>query len=302
MYTYVSLHRNTFDPGDPSQSEIGRHFDSCDDGRNRLRASLQKNTSYVLVVTTIYENTTSAFSIVSEGEAALRCTRLGKCHCLKLRKINENIEPSRLVFPSVVHSSYSSKLNTSNAAYFHEVCGRETHYYVASRINVSFSGRYSFSSNSSLETNDYLYQHSFDPVNPCHNQILKAKFSWGFAFFPIQSFLQKDTVYILLVTTTTERVMTAFSILTKGVAHVTFTNHDQGEFDVTLSRRVLAIVPSMIVKANSLSFSCSLFLRVSVKLLFKADYQYFNVFCRQMRHKELLLSSPTDRCICLWPL
>ena len=210
MSTDVSLYENAFDPVDPSQNRIGRNFYSCGDGRYRLHASLQKNTTYILVVTTLYENTTGTFLILTEGEAAVRFTLL--------------------VFPSVVYSSYSSKLDTSNAAYFHEVCGTQTHYYVALRMNVSISAHYGLTTNSSVEMNGYLYQHSFDPVNPCHNQISKAKFSWGFTFFPIQSFLQKDTVYILLVTTTAERVTNAFTLVSKGVAHLTFT--DQGEFEI----------------------------------------------------------------------
>ena len=210
MSTDVALYENEFNLVDPSQNQIARNSERCGDGGHRLHAFLQKNTTYILVVTTIYENTTGAFSIFIKGEAAARFTRL--------------------VFPSVVYSTHSSKLNTTNAAYFHEVCGTETHHYVALRINVSMSAHYAFSSNSSKGTNGYLYQHSFDPVNPCHNQIAEASFLWGYIVFPLQSFLQKDTDYILLVTTTAEQLTTAFSILTKGVAHVTFT--DQGEFEI----------------------------------------------------------------------
>ena len=234
MRTDVYLHQNTFDPVDPFQNIIGIDFERCGtgDGQRRLHGFLQKDTSYVLVVTTLHENATGAFSIVSEGKAAVRFTRLGKCHCLELRKMNENTEPSRLVCPSVVYSSYSSKLDTSNAAYFHEVCGTETHYYVALRINVSISGQYAFANNGSLQMNGYLYQHSFDPVNPCHNQISEVIFPWGFLVFTLQSFLQKDTVYILLVTTTAEQVTTAFTIVSKGVARTSMIFTDQGEVEV----------------------------------------------------------------------
>ena len=121
-----------------------------------------------------------------------------------------------------VQSTYSSALNGSSETFPRNKWGTSKFYYQALQINVSISEQYGFSSNSSIGTYGYLYQYTFDPMNPSRNLISQNGAGCDNRQFWLQSSLQRDTVYVLVVTTSVEDVMGAFSIVSKGVANLTF--------------------------------------------------------------------------------
>jgi hypothetical protein len=128
----------------------------------------------------------------------------------------------RLDLISTVQSTYSSVLNGSSETFPRDKWGTSKFYYQALQINVSITGQYGFLSNTNISTYGYLYRYTFDQMNPTRNQISQDDAGCDNGQFWLQSSLQKDTVYILVVTTSVEGVMGAFSIVSKGVANLTF--------------------------------------------------------------------------------
>lgn len=79
-------------------------------------------------------------------------------------------------------------------------CSTESTQYEALQINVSASGYYRFSSNSSMDTYGFLYRDTFDPFAPVRNQIARDDDSCGNGQFRLDHFLQKKRAYILVAT------------------------------------------------------------------------------------------------------
>ena len=246
MTIYGWLYRDIFDPVVASSNVMERNLLGCGDGQFELHAFLQKNVTYIVVVSPLYEKTTGNFSIFIRGQATVHFTQLE--------------------FSSIVYSSYSSKLNTSSAAYFLDVCSKKKQYYVALRITVSISDQYVFMSNSSFDLLGYVYKNSFDPANPSHDQIAQEPFFWRVAKFSLQSFLQANTSYVLLLTTLAEGVAGTISIISKGIADLGFTR--EGECDCF----------RLFILNRLTFFRFSLAVRCAVRLLFRADHQFLQVF------------------------
>ena len=72
------LYRGTFELVDPSRNRIIDNDHGCDNGQFQLQASLQKENVYTLVVTTLTEDATGEFLILSKGIANVTFTRLGE--------------------------------------------------------------------------------------------------------------------------------------------------------------------------------------------------------------------------------
>ena len=97
-------------------------------------------------------------------------------------------------------------------------------YYEALQINISASGYYRFSSNSSMDTYGYLYLDTFDPFDPSRNQIAGDDDSCGNEQFRLEYFLQKSETYTLVVTTFLPKDIGAFTVTALSEAHrVNFT-------------------------------------------------------------------------------
>ena len=69
----------------------------------------------------------------------------------------------------------------------------------------------------------YLYRGRFNLIDPSRNLIVGGYDSCSDGQFRLRSFLEKDTVHILVVATRVEGVAGAFSIVSNGVANVIFT-------------------------------------------------------------------------------
>ena len=72
------LYRDTVDPLYHLRNQLVNKFTGGGDRRFRMYASLQANTTYILVVSMGGSNTMGPFSITSEGAASVIFTRLGK--------------------------------------------------------------------------------------------------------------------------------------------------------------------------------------------------------------------------------
>lgn len=198
------LYRDAFDPIDPSLNLIERDSGSCGDGQFRLYTSLQKNITYILVVTPLDGSRVGLFSIFTVGAG--------------------NTTFARLDFSSTVQSTYSSELNTGSATYLRERCGKWTHHYEAVQINVSTSGEYGFSSSSSgMATSGYLYRDTFDALDPSLNQIASDYDSCGNEQFQFRHLLQRSSKYILVMASSYVDTKGTISVVTIGGGNATFT-------------------------------------------------------------------------------
>jgi hypothetical protein len=68
MDTFGSLYKSKFNPINPSENQIKEDDNSGSNGQFNLQHDLQKQMTYILVVTTYRPNVTGSFSIVALGE------------------------------------------------------------------------------------------------------------------------------------------------------------------------------------------------------------------------------------------
>ncbi len=109
---------------------------------------------------------------------------------------------------------YSSVLTMYSSTYCpKDPCSGPLFYYQTILINVTTSGYYSIACNSTMDTYGYLYINSFDSYFPNQNLFSENNNSAGNGQFKFVYFLQPMTVYILVVTTSSENVTGAFSII-----------------------------------------------------------------------------------------
>jgi hypothetical protein len=116
---------------------------------------------------------------------------------------------------------YSSMLNGNSSTYTRTGCGMENYYYEAIQVNIANSGYYTLSSKSNINTYGYLYTNSFIPNDPFMNLFLQNIYGCGINQFKLDTFLQFNTDYILVVTTSTPNVTGPFSILVSGPNNAT---------------------------------------------------------------------------------
>jgi hypothetical protein len=78
MYTYGYLYRDMFDPFNPSRNQIDKDFGSYGNGQFELYRSLQRNATYILVISPMYTGVTGAFSILAMGAVNISFTPFGE--------------------------------------------------------------------------------------------------------------------------------------------------------------------------------------------------------------------------------
>ena len=130
-----------------------------------------------------------------------------------------------LAFPSIVRSTYTSSLNTDSGTYFGDVCGEsKLLYYQALRMNISVFSEYGFLSKSYLGAYGSIYSTAFNPFYLRSNLIVSDEGGCGDGQFWLQAFLHSNTTYIFVVSKSASTVPEKFSIMSKGIGNVSFTN------------------------------------------------------------------------------
>lgn len=75
----------------------------------------------------------------------------------------------RLVYTSLARrNAYFSSLNTTNQIYSRD-CDKEYFYYESIQVKVNTSGYYSFRSDSTMDTYQFIYKITFNPLKPSEN-------------------------------------------------------------------------------------------------------------------------------------
>lgn len=76
LYGYI--YNEAFNPYDPEANLIAKNDDGCDKDQFKLARHLHVNTTYVLVITTIYSNIKGNFSIIIYGPNNIIFNRTSK--------------------------------------------------------------------------------------------------------------------------------------------------------------------------------------------------------------------------------
>ena len=101
----------------------------------------------------------------------------------------------------MIQSSYSSELNNKSSKHTSFNCRPLDHYYEALEINVNTSGFYMFSTESSLNTIGYLYEHEFNPYDSIDNSLARSHDFCDDNQLRITAYLKLNITYILIITT-----------------------------------------------------------------------------------------------------
>ena len=108
---------------------------------------------------------------------------------------------------------YSSALTTTSRTYSLLACGIPNHHYEAVQLDVVTAGYYLLVSNSSIDLHAYIYQDTFDPLNPSsHLRVEKI----GDLGFRLRVFLEGNTTYVLVVTPVIHNHTGPFSLAIEG--------------------------------------------------------------------------------------
>ena len=141
------------------------------------------NISFLLIVTTAQELEQGHFSITVHGPSYV-----------SMQHHSKFTEP-------VVQLNYSSELNNKSPKHTSFNCRQLDHYYEAFEINVSTSGFYIFSTESSLKTIGFLYEHQFNPYDSIDNSLARSDDSCDDNQLRIIAYLKFNITYILIITT-----------------------------------------------------------------------------------------------------
>ena len=101
----------------------------------------------------------------------------------------------------MIQSNYSSELNNKSQKHTSFNCRPLDHYYEAFEINVNTSGFYIFSTESSLNTIVYLYEHQFNPYDSIDNSLDRNDHLCYEDQLRIIAYLKLNITYTLIITT-----------------------------------------------------------------------------------------------------
>ena len=120
---------------------------------------------------------------------------------------------------SVIEWSNSSTL-TKDSQMYSQDCNLESFYYEAFEVKVPENRYYTIWSSADIDTYGYIYETSFDSLNPIENLLIKNGKEGSKNQFKFAIPLYDDTTYILVVTTYSPLVTGDIEIHTLGVKNV----------------------------------------------------------------------------------
>jgi hypothetical protein len=97
-------------------------------------------------------------------------------------------------------------------------------YYETLQMNVAESGSYILWSVSNINTYGYIYKNNFDALKPRENLLLEHNGTCNQEQFKLMIDLEKDTQYVLVMTTYSPYTMGSFSVFISGPDNVSL-NH-----------------------------------------------------------------------------
>ncbi|CAF1216350.1 unnamed protein product [Adineta ricciae] len=198
IYSYI--YEDYFKPVIPSKNLFSQIDQNIRTDQFQLEAPLQKNTKYILVVTTFIPNVTGTFSINVTGPG------IGK-----FNRINVSWKKQAV---------YSSELVINGPIYSRIGCGSINYYYKAIEINVIETGYYIIISEGTFNIYGSVYKNNFQVFDAKVNLLVEDDDSGCDPQFKISILLQKNTTYILVITTSDPNLTGTFSVFIFGPNNV----------------------------------------------------------------------------------
>jgi hypothetical protein len=96
------------------------------------------------------------------------------------------------------------------------------YYYEILQINLTTSSNYTLQCNSTIKIYGYLYQYYFNPYDPQQNLLAVNKIDTLDNQFKMTSYLEANITYVLVVATSDNETVDAFSLMVFGPNNVTF--------------------------------------------------------------------------------
>jgi hypothetical protein len=106
-------------------------------------------------------------------------------------------------------------------------CSQDNFYYDAFEIKVPESRYYTIWSSSDKDTYGYIYENSFDPLNPSENRFNEDDDGGTDRQFKFEIPLYVDTTYILVITTYSPKTPAEIKINMLGLKNVTVKRHGE---------------------------------------------------------------------------
>ncbi|CAF3397445.1 unnamed protein product [Rotaria socialis] len=205
--TMCYFYNSSFDPYNLTKNLIAKDDESGGQLQFRIDVPLESELTYILVVTTHFESITGTYSISAVGPAIVNLTSITQ---------STTSSTPKPTTPSM--SSWHVGILSSSSLNFSRPGGstERSFYYEYIEINVFITGNYTFQSRSKIDIMGYLYHTCFNPNNSAANLMVKDDDGGDQLQFRIQSYLESEQKYILVVTTHVEFVKGNFSITTAG--------------------------------------------------------------------------------------
>jgi hypothetical protein len=120
------------------------------------------------------------------------------------------------VYTSPVRQNvYFSSLSTKNQIYSRK-CDKQNFYYESIQVKVNTTGYYSFRSYSTIDTSEFIYKNTFNPLNPLENLLDAEDDICSNLYFRLNIHLSDDMTYVLVMTTYQFQETGTFSITVQG--------------------------------------------------------------------------------------
>jgi len=177
------IYENNFTLFDLNINKIESNNNGYYNSQFKITLYRPANSSFLLIVTTAQELEQGHFSITVHGPSYV-----------SMQHHSKFTEP-------IIQSNYSSELNNKSPKHTSFNCRQLDHYYEALEINVSTSGFYMFSSESSLNAYGYLYEHQFNLYDSIDTSLAQSDHLCYDDQLRIIAYLEFNITYILIITT-----------------------------------------------------------------------------------------------------
>ncbi|CAF1504202.1 unnamed protein product [Adineta steineri] len=230
---YGSFHHSTIDLTNPYKSMITFDDNGGNNKQFEIKLGLLSKNPYNLMVTTAIPNITGCFTIIVKGPTIVHLFS----NNIFFRELTTTTTTT--TDPPIITSTYSGMLSTNSLLYSRLYnYMNPNYYYEAFEMIISESGIYTFMSEASIDTYGYLYDGLFDPLFPSVNLIGEDDNGNDNYQFLIKMSLRNKYKYILIITTSRERVIGDFLINVKGPSSVNLTPINQ---TISIYNNILSI-------------------------------------------------------------
>ena len=121
-----------------------------------------------------------------------------------------------------MQSTYESELSATTDRYSRDQCQSSNYYYQALEMKIETSGIYRFQMNNANRMLGYLYQDTFNPLDPSINLLSESGRECNGYQLWMNTSLLSNTTYILVATTDVPGRTGEFTIRSFGTANIAF--------------------------------------------------------------------------------